>query len=330
VNADVLVSVIVPVFNKAAYLAQAIMSVISQSWTNWELLLIDDGSTDGSGEICDTFTQTDERIHVVHTINRGVSAARNLGMQKACGEWLIFLDADDILPCDALCRLLQYAGDADIVFGGMALFPVNTVFPVTDSFAAYTGIASVILSGDWVFLPSGIVSACAKLYRRSSVTAQFDEQMQHAEDFCFNLACLPAMTTIHLIPEVVYHYRWVNEPTLNKQFWLDRFDICRDILHQAQKLFDSNSSVVMSFEHNFAREMCEYFWLLSRLPSLSRDTCMLVMQTKLDDPFLREDEIKRVRLPRGQGIIWHYILQGSANRLYYLLHRWGKLLRRWR
>lgn len=89
------ISVIVPVYNTELYLHRCIDRILSQSFTDFELLLIDDGSTDGSGTICEEYAEKDGRVHVFHKENAGASSARNLGLQKAKGEWVTFVDSDD-------------------------------------------------------------------------------------------------------------------------------------------------------------------------------------------------------------------------------------------
>lgn len=90
-----LISVIVPVYNTKQYLPRCIDSNLNQSFTDFEILLIDDGSTDESGRICDSYAVKDERILVFHKENGGVSSARNIGLKNAKGEWVCFLDSDD-------------------------------------------------------------------------------------------------------------------------------------------------------------------------------------------------------------------------------------------
>ena len=100
-----LVSVITPVYNTEKYLDECIGSILSQSMTDFELLLIDDGSTDGSGAICDRYAEKDKRIRVFHIPNGGVSAARNLGLDNARGEFVVFVDSDDRVTPDHLQQL---------------------------------------------------------------------------------------------------------------------------------------------------------------------------------------------------------------------------------
>lgn len=89
------VSIIVPVYNAKKTLKRCINSIINQSYKDWELLLVDDGSTDDSSIICDEYAQQDRRIRVFHKQNGGVSSARNVGLDNAIGEWVTFIDSDD-------------------------------------------------------------------------------------------------------------------------------------------------------------------------------------------------------------------------------------------
>ena len=111
------VSVIMPVYNTAQYLAEAVESVLRQGLKDWELILVDDGSTDGSGVLCDKWAAMDDRIRVIHTENQGLSCARNTGMKMAQGAYLQFLDSDDWLSSNALETAAQTAAkeDADMV-----------------------------------------------------------------------------------------------------------------------------------------------------------------------------------------------------------------------
>lgn len=113
-----IISIIVPVYNTEKYLDKCIQSVLAQTYTNWELLLIDDGSTDSSGAICDKYAAEDNRIRVFHKENGGVSSARNLGLDNAQGEWISFVDADDWIENSMLHDAYQKAMDenAEIIF----------------------------------------------------------------------------------------------------------------------------------------------------------------------------------------------------------------------
>ena len=112
-----MISVIIPVYNKEATLASCVNSVLIQSYKEWEIILVDDGSTDDSLMICQSLAVIDKRIHVIHQKNGGVSSARNRGLSCAHGKWIVFLDADDLLPQHALKDLSANYED-DLVIGG--------------------------------------------------------------------------------------------------------------------------------------------------------------------------------------------------------------------
>ena len=109
-------SIITPVYNTASYLPDCFESILSQSFQDFELLLVDDGSTDGSGDVCDIYAQRDSRIRVFHKENGGVSSARNLALDNAKGEWVYFVDSDDELLPNGLETMVNCTSDdVDIV-----------------------------------------------------------------------------------------------------------------------------------------------------------------------------------------------------------------------
>lgn len=109
-----IISVIVPVYNTAVYLKQCVDSVLAQDFHDWELLLIDDGSADGSAEICKSYAERDNRIKVISQENAGPSVARNNGIGVARGGYLFFLDSDDVLSCDALSHLYRVVKECGV------------------------------------------------------------------------------------------------------------------------------------------------------------------------------------------------------------------------
>ena len=102
-----MISVIMPVYNSEKYVAEAIESICNQSYENWELLIVNDGSTDRTSQIIDIYAGKDSRIKVFHRKNEGVSAARNFALNQACGAYVTFIDSDDVYHNDRLNRMLQ-------------------------------------------------------------------------------------------------------------------------------------------------------------------------------------------------------------------------------
>ena len=106
---DGLVSVVVPVYNSARYLTDSLYSVAGQTYRNLDIVVVDDGSTDGSAEICDEFASKDDRFTVIHQDNKGPGEARNVGLSRCHGEWICFLDSDDVMRPNMIERLLDVA-----------------------------------------------------------------------------------------------------------------------------------------------------------------------------------------------------------------------------
>ena len=190
------VSIIVPVYNASPYLERCMESLLGQTYRNTEILLLDDGSTDGSGRICDRFADSHENVKVFHMPNGGVSAARNRGLQECCGEYVTFVDADDILAGDMLEYLVGMAEETGCDVAGCGYFEFR---------GSGKGIQGVEfqsicgkedpeverLSGSQ-FGEKGILRSdtrCwSKLYRRESVgKLRFDTGLTIGEDMLFLL-----------------------------------------------------------------------------------------------------------------------------------------------
>lgn len=112
------ISIIVPIYNSKETIGACVNSILSQTYSDIELVLVDDGCKDGSGAICDEFACADKRVKVIHQSNRGRTEARAVGVSNSCGEWIGFVDSDDTIPPQALALLLGKASDdVDIIFG---------------------------------------------------------------------------------------------------------------------------------------------------------------------------------------------------------------------
>lgn len=126
----ILFSIVVPVYKVEKYLSRCIESILHQSYGNFELILVDDGSPDDSPRICDEYSKIDKRVHVIHAENSGVSAARNLGISFATGDWVLFSDSDDWLEKDTLKKAYEMImkKQCDVIqFGFRFVYPNNIV-----------------------------------------------------------------------------------------------------------------------------------------------------------------------------------------------------------
>lgn len=206
------VSIILPVYNKAQYIAPILNDITAQTLTDYECLIIDDGSTDISGDICDAFAAKDNRFQVFHIPNGGVSHARNLGLERASGQYITFVDADDHIEPDYLQQLCadMENSKADMVIAGLQKFWKDERPPVAVE-VPYHGIkqiAQLLPEFAAVQQRSGIYGyGCAKLVRRELLSdVRFSEWLRLAEDFEFYLRVYPRVETIFFDDQCKYHY----------------------------------------------------------------------------------------------------------------------------
>lgn len=172
------ISVIVPVYNGERYLYECIDSILNQSFTDFELILVDDGSKDGSGQICDNYAKKDQRVRVIHKQNEGINATRKRGVQEAKGIWICFCDNDDSLPADALSDMFCLTDNTDIVIG----FPET---PCHKKQLTLTKCRQFLISGKRV--PP---TPWAKLYRRNILSDDvfdFPREIDGEEDMIMNI-----------------------------------------------------------------------------------------------------------------------------------------------
>lgn len=223
------ISMIMPVYNSKSYLESAIQSVLNQTLEEWELLLVDDGSSDGSGDICDRVAKTDCRIRVIHQKNQGISVTRNIGIQNAIGEYIGFMDNDDIIEPDLLETALLEAekNDADIVKYGYAVEEsfyngrVEKRIMKTDEKLVISKVSmgklqsKVRLSGYFNMIWNGI-------YRTSFIRENgicFDEKIKYGyEDWIFNSKCYPSASKQVILPYVGYIHFQREEHSTSKRF----------------------------------------------------------------------------------------------------------------
>ena len=208
-----MVSVIVPVYNAKQYMKRCLDSLANQTLKEIEVLLIDDGSTDGSEMLCDEYGEKYSNFRVFHTINSGVSSARNLGIEKARGEYIAFVDADDTVDLD-FCEILFHA----LVETGsdVAACPLKCEYnvnyknlemqPEIPEYVTYKGsrniLESITSSKDSV---EGYV--WNKLWKKSLIgTHRFDEKVSMCEDFYFTWETLKGAKKACVCRAAMYHY----------------------------------------------------------------------------------------------------------------------------
>ena len=235
------ISIIIPVYNVAPYLRECLDSVLAQTFTDWEAICVDDGSTDGSGTIIDEYAAKDKRFKVIHQKNAGVSAARNAALDVAKGKWFLFLDGDDILRADGLETFLPYIGvdkcDAILVhpyiphWNGCEIPPRKILTSVLVENAS---------KNDLIFGPYAANGfPFSRVYKRAVFGhLRFPIGVKMAEDiqFWFDALCLSARWKI--IKAEYYLYRQRADSVCGKKSPNDCEAVLDSVLYALDKIMD--------------------------------------------------------------------------------------------
>lgn len=263
-NKSSLVSIVMPVYNTGKYLKEAIDSVVAQTFTNWELILVDDGSSDQSGAICDEYAKLDRRICVVHKENQGVSCARNTGIELAKGEWLYFIDSDDCIEDNLLEMLLQYSDGVDLVVCSHTIMSTGRIDRVTEKICYYASFEQSVQKIDEQCIGAFYNYIWNKLYKKEKVTMRFDRHLSLGEDMSFNYQYMKSCTGICAIPNALYRYRWSSEETtLTKKIRPDIMEILKIICETRLKYMGDSNKVRAYVSKEFARGVTRQCKLLA-------------------------------------------------------------------
>lgn len=212
-----LFSVIIPAYNCEETIENTVDSIAESGIIDYEILIIDDGSTDKTGSICDSLSQKMPSVRCIHQINAGVSAARNCGIENSQGEYILFFDADDSLDSNSLCNavstveierpdMLIFGMRFDYYHRGRVYRNDSLIPPLAGSIC----VDSVIQNFEKFYESNSLSSVCNKIFSRASIVkanASFDEDMILMEDFMFSLKVLPCCSDIYCLQEPIYHYR---------------------------------------------------------------------------------------------------------------------------
>ncbi len=204
---DDLISVIIPVYNMKKYLRKCVASVLSQTYKALEIILIDDGSNDGSAEICDEYCNQDTRIKVVHKNNGGLSDARNRGLQEATGKWISFVDSDDFIRENMLETLINMAieAEADMAVSGMLYQTelgviTKKYMPIKQTLSGWDAIAWLLKTG------GGKEYMCNKLYKKHLFENISFPKAKIFEDSFVMYQLMALCNKIVFTPEIGYYY----------------------------------------------------------------------------------------------------------------------------
>lgn len=286
------VTVIVPVYNAECYLEKCIESLLAQTIDSIEVVLIDDGSSDRSGEICDKYDEKYDNIKVLHIENSGPSKARNLGIKIARGEYIGFADADDYAIPTMYETLYTKAKQtqSDIVMcsynidNGTSMYKIDMNY--LPEYCGHQAIVSGLLARYYRREHTGLYSVWNKLFSKDTIYEHslcFDEDLIRAEDAWFVFDSLKVVKKVVFIDEPLYIYRQVSTSTMHT-IQSDRYERSKSFRN---KLLDANSNLNIQIDNNeFYYEFLYEAFMYCR--SMSQQGKFEEINKVLNDPFFKE------------------------------------------
>ena len=309
------VSIIVPVFQAEKYIGRCLKSLIAQNLDEYEILCVDDGSTDHSAEIIHEFMEKNQKIRYFFQHNRGVSAARNLGMRNAQGCYLMFVDADDYIKKNVLKQLYDKAEENKLdilVFGGkmekawrapewmrMAFYSHNRI---------YTKFQLNILFDE----PGSLPSVCNKLISSKCVNnIKFVEQIHIAEDMTFLCLLFPMVNNIQYLSKRIYRYRLSNELSAMHDTEKYRMTYMENHILAAETIVKGWKTYGLIEEKN-KREILEWMTAFLRAPyKLLNCNEKKIFDARINSLYQLFKTVNMLRLPErkfdGKNTVFRYV-----------------------
>ena len=308
-----IVSVIVPVYKVEKYIEECVESILGQTYSSLEIILVDDGSPDCCGAVCDRYARQDPRVMVLHRNNGGAAAARNAGLRAATGEYITFVDGDDYLLPDACAHMVRTLEDtdADIVQSGFRYVYANgtlvhdggvgrRIYSITEYLTCFTG--------DWT------CALCwGKLFRRHMLMDVFFEEGHLIDDEFFTYRAVMNARKIVYAPTVTYHYRQRSSGVMKDPTTLERKN--RDALEAVERRWRDVGAGFPELEEHFACHYADYLLCFAVSDSTTINT-ILEIKKRLRD-YLGSGKV----LPWKQGqrklfLRSLYFLAQPAERIY--------------
>ena len=308
-----LISVIVPVYRAEAYLKKCVDSIRNQTYTNLEIILVDDGSPDRCGEMCEALAKEDARIRVFHKENGGQSSARNLGLDHMSGDYVAFVDSDDWIEPNMYQILWDLAQETDsqIAACGCSLEHLdgrvsyfNTQYPQEDQVLIYSMLQALEESFNNMRIT---YSPCDKLYHVSIFSHLRFTEGKIYEDMEIIPKCIEKTKRVAYIPTPLYHYNLTESSTIRGEFNPRR-------LAEADVAWAKAEDYKVRYPHLYDKALLEYRRICLNIIYLSTgiSSCAQRRQQMIDElkacrlqDFSGNDRIKMLALKLG---VWAYIL----------------------
>lgn len=311
-------SVIVPVYKVERYLGRCIASVLAQTFADFELILIDDGSPDESGAICDRFAAKDERIIVIHQQNRGVSAARNAGLDIARGKYIVFVDSDDTVEENYLKCMCGY--DVDMVVAGVKNCSTDGILNcrLVLSQNEYINVSEDLVR--WMIREHLLDYVFSKRYEREKIQKKgirFDEQLALGEDTLFVSQYLCSCDSVQLVSGTPYIYHQYMSSTLSsfsENYVSSLVEVNHRILGTLQSRFFGIEGSYVWKRRCWSVFYYSIFFVLRDL-NTSRDTKQALLLQYFSMPEYREYSQSLDDYMQDDPKIWRLLLRSGSARM---------------
>ncbi len=244
-------SIIMPTYNCEKYIGEAVKSVLEQTYADFELIIVDDGSTDGTFAICEQIVKGKDNVHLYAVCHGGVSVARNFGLEKACGEYVLFIDGDDSWKSDLLESIVYHVDDCCqlVVFGILQdWYTSDNIFQYSREDLGDSeeiAILSYDLDANKLFSAYNMASPCNKVYTRDIIVKNnlsFSEKCVYLEDLKFNFDYLQYVLAIQILKKDLYRYRlFINTKQIAKRNFGELFSNADELYRSCANLSQSKN-----------------------------------------------------------------------------------------
>lgn len=295
-----LITIVVPVYNAEKYLNRCIDSIVNQTYQNLEIILVDDGSPDKCPQMCDEWAKKDSRIKAIHKENAGAGMARNTGIEKATGRYILFVDSDDYIAAETIgkcvAEFLKTQSDV-IMFGRFNVSADGTVKEkpmVTDEYYfCDEQVLNDILPGLFTYERGAGISTCCKMYNLQlikDVNVKYKSEREIlSEDAFFNLELFAYVKSVSIIPESFYYY-FKNENSLSRSYRKDLQKLNNNFLEKSLQTCEKNGYNKQIFNYIRARYHIYAFGGMKQIQSnnFSKEEKKTLLNNFFNDERLRK------------------------------------------
>ena len=317
-----LISVVVPVYNVERYLGKCLESIVRQTYANIEIVLVDDGSTDSGGQICDLYANKDSRVKVIHKKNGGLSDARNKGIEESKGKYLIFVDSDDVIDetlVEYLYNLVKTEGAEIGVCDFLHCYEGSDIrFTEETSRRTFSGESAI---AEMLYQTSFLVAACAKIFRRELFdTILFPLGMLY-EDSAIMYKIFDRADTVVYGNAKLYGYMHRDNSITTKKFTCSDLDIIT-ISQQIVRDFENRDRLLKNAARSYYVTACLRVFLNAPRTG-SFDRCIEDCKHSVEDNAIRCILDRRIRNKLRMSLLLFLFSKAMLFKVYEKIDRWS-------